>query len=95
MFFAFKTTESEDMFSFALSVIRIVGITLITAYVGIGMVMGPISHIRGYPDPRTELAGVRNRRSGIESEISAIEQTRLVHTFLLEPNHRLTHSILR
>ncbi|KAI9558303.1 hypothetical protein GHT06_015056 [Daphnia sinensis] len=72
-----KTSELEDMFSFALSVIRIIGITLITAYVGIGMVLGPITHIRGYPDPRTELACVRNRRCGIEMEISAIQQTRV------------------
>ena len=66
------------MFSFALSAIRIVGIALITTYVGIGMVMGPINHIRGYPDPRTELIGVRNRRTGIQIEISAILQNRLV-----------------
>ena len=70
--------ELEDMFSFALSAIRIVGISLITTYVAIGMVIGPISHIRGYPDPRAELSGVRNRRAGIEIEISAIQQNRLV-----------------
>ena len=71
------------MFSFALSAIRIVGIALITTYVGIGMVMGPINHIRGYPDPRTELIGVRNRRTGIQIEISAILQNRLVKKKIL------------
>ncbi|EFX78429.1 hypothetical protein DAPPUDRAFT_105179 [Daphnia pulex] len=73
-----KTSELEDMFSFALSAIRIVGLALITTYVGIGMVLGPINHIRGYPDPRTELAGVRNRRTGIQIEISSIQQNRIV-----------------
>ncbi|XP_046459227.1 probable lysosomal cobalamin transporter [Daphnia pulex] len=72
-----KTSELEDMFSFALSAIRIVGLALITTYVGIGMVLGPINHIRGYPDPRTELAGVRNRRTGIQIEISSIQQNRI------------------
>lgn len=66
------------MFSFALSAIRIVGIALTTTYVAVGMVIGPISHIRGYPNPRVELASVRNRRSGIEIEISSIQQSRLV-----------------
>ena len=60
-----------------------VGIALITTYVGIGMVLGPINHIRGYPDPRTELAGVRNRRTGIQVEISTIQQNRLVYTSMI------------
>lgn len=83
------------MFSFALSIIRIVGITLITAYVGVGMVLGPITHIRGYPDPRTELACVRNRRIGIEREISDIQQTRVVITLIIAYNYRWHNSVWR
>ena len=58
--------------------IRIVGIALVTTYVAVGMVVGPIGHIRGFPDPKVELAEVRIRRAGIGIEISTIQQNRLV-----------------
>ena len=48
-------SELEDTFSFVITVLRIVGILLITVYVAIGLGAGPIKHIRGYSDPREEL----------------------------------------
>lgn len=48
-------SELEDTFSFVLTVLRVVGILLITMYVAIGLGAGPIKHIRGYSDPREEL----------------------------------------
>lgn len=66
------------MFLFALSAIKVIGLTLITTYVAVGMVIGPIRHIRGFPDPRKELSQVRDRRVSIGIEISSIQQIRLV-----------------
>lgn len=81
------------MFSFALSVIQIIGVALFTVYVAIGMVVGPISHLRGYPDPRTELIRVRERRVSIGIEISAIQQNRLVRLIIYASKFSLSKSI--
>lgn len=79
IWFSFEFLGMEDVFAFALSVVRMVGIALITTYVAIGMVIGPITHIRGFPDPRVELGRVRNRRIRIGIEISSIHSNRVVN----------------
>ena len=43
-------------------------------YVAVGMAAGPIGQIRGYLDPREKLERVRNRRLGIEIEITEIQR---------------------
>ena len=43
-------------------------------YVAVGMAAGPIGQIRGYLDPREKLERVRNRRLGIELEITEIQR---------------------
>ena len=42
-------------------------------YVAVGMAAGPIGQLRGYLDPREKLERVRDRRIGIEIEITQIQ----------------------
>ncbi len=57
---------------------------LITAYVAVGLAAGPIGLLCGYKDPREELNTVRNRRSGVEIEIAAIQEIRnVLHNYEL------------
>lgn len=71
-------TDLEDTLAFALNIIRVVGMAVISLYVGIGLAAAPIGHLRGYRDPRQELGDVVNRRLGVELEIAGIRQSRSV-----------------
>ena len=71
-------SEFEDTLSFVLNAVRVVGMALISVYLAVGLAAGPIGHIRGYRDPRVQLATIVNRRSGIGIEIAGIQQLRNV-----------------
>lgn len=63
------------MLSYALNLVRIFGMCLISVYLGVGLADGPLNHIQGYRDPKEELDEVINAREDVENEIAAITES--------------------
>jgi hypothetical protein len=69
-----KLVDWENVFGFVLAIVHLIGMVLLTIYVASGMAAAPVKQLRGYDDPREELARVVDRRSGVEIEVGEIRR---------------------